>query len=365
MSSKVSQAESPESFFADMKVLICAGSGGVGKTTVAAAMGVKAAREGKKVLVLTIDPSKRLASILGIEGTHEITKVPGQNFPGELYASVIDHQKTFENFVLRASKNSENAKKMLQNKLFQQLSTNLQGSQDFTALEKLYSAYESAEFDLIILDTPPTKHAIDFLNSPQKLSALFNENITRWLRNPPGRGGGNFLTSVFAAGTRKVLQILEALTGSEFVQQLTEFFSIIEKWQSQLFDRTVAVQKLLMSQDTQFCLVSSFDLSKLKESEFFQREIKKSGFHLKYFILNRAFPEKMDLEDLELSPSSEFQSLIAQFKNLKKFYQSRERLYIDFAAKMQSEARMIKIPDYRHQLMGLEDLEKISEKVRL
>lgn len=349
-------------FFQDIKVLICAGSGGVGKTTVAAALGVKAAQEGKKVLVLTIDPSKRLASTLGIEGQDGITRVPGQHFKGELFASVINHQKTFEDFVLRAATKSESAKKMLQNKLFQQLSTNLEGSQDFTALEKLYSAYETNSFDLIILDTPPTKHAIDFLNSPQKLSALFHENVTKWFRQPASESPG-FLSAVFAAGTRKVLQILEALTGSEFIQQLTEFFTIIEKWQDQLYQRVVLVQKLLMSKETQFCLVSNFDVAKLKESEFFQKEIRKAGFHLKYVILNRAFPDNMALDEIK-DVAPEFLSLAQKMSELRSFFHYREQVYAQFTEKMKTEAQILKIPDYRHHVMGLEDLEKIARRVR-
>lgn len=349
-------------FFEGMKVLICAGSGGVGKTTVAAALGVKAAREGKKVLVLTIDPSKRLASTLGIEGRDEITRVPGQNFKGELFASVVNHQKTFEDFVLRAAKKSDSAKKMLENKLFQQLSTNLESSQDFTALEKLYSAYETQEFDLIILDTPPTKHAIDFLNAPQKLSALFHENVTRWFRQP-GAGPSSFVSNVFAAGTRKVLQILEVLTGSEFIQQLTEFFTIIEKWQDQLYQRVVSVQRLLMSPETQFCLVSNFDVAKLKESEFFQKEIRKAGFHLRFLILNRAFPENMSLDEVQNVPP-EFAGLVDRMSQLRRFFRHREEIYADFTEKMKNDAQILKIPDYRHHVMGLEDLEKIAERVR-
>ncbi|MGZ3826805.1 MAG: ArsA family ATPase, partial [Bdellovibrio sp.] len=226
--------------FKEARILVCVGSGGVGKTTVAAALGVLAAKEGKKVLVLTIDPAKRLAQTLGIEGSADITKVPGQNFKGELYASVIDHKKTFDDFVARVAKKSESVEKILKNKLYQQLSTNLSGSQEFTSMEKLYSCYASGEFDLIILDTPPTKHAIDFLHAPQKLSALFSEGVAKWFRDPEGKKAGLF-GHLLQTGTRQVLKILETLTGSSFIRELSDFFINIEQWQEQLLNRTVDV----------------------------------------------------------------------------------------------------------------------------
>ncbi len=142
-------------------------------------------------------------------------------------------------------------KKIYKNKLYQQLSTNLSGSQEFTALEKLYSAYESKEFDLIILDTPPTKHAIDFLSSPQKLSVLFSEGVAKWFRDPDGKKSG-FFGHLLQAGTKQVLKILETLTGSSFVHELSDFFLNIEQWQEQLLKRTTDVHRMLIAPTTHF-----------------------------------------------------------------------------------------------------------------
>lgn len=344
--------------FESSKILVCVGSGGVGKTTIAASLAVLAAKEGKRVLVLTIDPAKRLAQTLGIEGTKDITRVPGQNFRGELFASVVDHKKTFDDFVLRAAKKTEAAEKIFKNGLYQQLSTNLSGSQDFTALEKLYSCYESGEFDLIILDTPPTKHAIDFLSAPQKLSALFNEGVAKWFRDPEGKKSGLF-GHLLQAGTRQVLKILETLTGSNFIRELGDFFLNIEQWQGQLLKRTTDVHRMMVAPTTHFCLVTAFDQAKLKEAEYFAREIKKGGYHLKTVILNRVFPYWLDL-GTEASPEKAHQDLVRLYSQMRDYYTQKDLIYRAFEAKIKNDARVFRIPDLVKDISDLNGLEELS-----
>lgn len=346
------------SLFKDTKVLVCVGSGGVGKTTIAASLAVLAAKEGKRVLVLTIDPAKRLAQTLGIEGSKDITKVPGQNFKGELFASVIDHKKTFDDFVARAAKRTEAAQKIFNNSLYRQLSTNLSGSQEFTALEKLYSCYESGEFDLIILDTPPTKHAIDFLNAPQKLSALFSEGVAKWFRDPEGKRGG-FFGHLLQTGTRQVLKILESLTGSNFIRELGDFFVNIEQWQGKLLGRTVDVHRMLVAPTTQFCLVTAFDEAKLKEAEYFSREIKKGGYHLGTVVLNRVFPYWLDLGSAQ-DLGKEHEDLVKLYSQMRSYYNQRDKLYQQFEAGMKNQARIFRIPDLVKDVSDLGGLEELS-----
>lgn len=347
--------------FENSRVLVCVGSGGVGKTTVAASLGVLAAKEGKKVLVLTIDPAKRLAQTLGIEGCNDITKVPGQNFKGELYASVIDHKKTFDDFVLRAAKKSESADKIFKNRLYQQLSTNLSGSQEFTSLEKLYSCYDSQEFDLIILDTPPTKHAIDFLHAPQKLTTLFSEGVAKWFRDPEGKKTG-MIGHLLQAGTRQVIKILETLTGSNFIRELSDFFVNIEQWQGQLLKRTVDVHRMLVAPSTHFCLVTSFDQAKLREAEFFAKEIKKGGYHLRTVVLNRVFPYWLDLRSEKTSQKTH-QELMDLYSQMRSYYNQRDLIYQQFEANIKSDARVFRIPDMVKDISDLSGLEEIGDLI--
>lgn len=341
--------------FDGTKVLVCIGSGGVGKTTVAASLAVQAAEEGLRVLVLTIDPAKRLAQTLGIEGATGITRVPQQNFSGELFASVIDHKKTFDEFVLRAAQKSESAERLMQNRLYQQLSTSLSGSQDFTALEKLYSCVESGEFDLVILDTPPTKHAMDFLNAPQKLAALFNEGVAKWFREPTEKG---FFSGMLQLGTRQVLKALETLTGSGFIKELSDFFSSIEKWQKELNQRTTEVHRMLVSPSTQFCLVTSFDQTKLNEATYFVKEIYKGGYHLNRVVINRTFPFWLNLDGVDSDESeSKFHAL---FLEMKQYYQMRQQQYSNFADTLQKSVQLYRIPDMVEDISDIQGLEKIS-----
>jgi anion-transporting ArsA/GET3 family ATPase len=351
--------------FNNVDILVCVGNGGVGKTTVAAALGVLAARQGRKVLVLTIDPAKRLATTLGIEGAKDITKVPGQNFRGEIYASVVDHKKTFDDFVLRAAAKSESAKKLFENKLYQQLSTSLSGSQDFTALEKLYSVYESKEFDLIILDTPPAKHAIDFLNAPEKLSVLFNDKVAKWFRESKKKTAGGFVLNMINTGTRQVLSILESVTGSELLKELADFFNSIEQWQDRLEDRINNVQRMMVSPKTHFCLVTSFDSAKLLEAEYFLTELRKGGFNLQSVILNRSFPEwaQPTEKPAKVEPTAAAGTLFSLYQKEKTFYAKREKAHGDFSRRVSALATVLRLPELKEPVSDLEGLGQVADLI--
>lgn len=344
-----------------MKILVCVGNGGVGKTTLAAALGVQAAQRGQKVLVLTIDPAKRLATTLGIEGEKDITRIPGQNFKGELFASVVDHKKTFDDFVLRAAAKSGAAKKLFENRLYQQLSTSLSGSQDFTALEKLYSCYESGDFDLIILDTPPAKHAIDFLNAPQKLALLFNDKVARWFRESKNKSASGLFLNLLSTGTKQVLNLLESVTGSELIRELSDFFMSIEQWQERLEERIIKVQRMMVSPETHFCLVTSFDRAKLLEAEYFIREIRKGGYHLRAVIVNRSFPEWLS----DLKPPGEVAPAGAEmlhdlYQKEKTFYLQRDREHGEFAAKFTKDVRVLRLPEMNEPISDLQGLIRLA-----
>jgi anion-transporting ArsA/GET3 family ATPase len=311
---------------------------------------------------LTIDPAKRLATTLGIEGKKDITRVPGQNFKGELFASIVDHKQTFDDFVLRAAGKSESAKKLFQNRLYQQLSTSLSGSQDFTALEKLYSCFESKEFDLIILDTPPSKHAIDFLNAPQKLAVLFNDKVARWFRESKNKSVGGTFLNILNTGTKQVLNIMESVTGSELLRELSDFFMSIEQWQEHLEARIINVHRMMVSSDTQFCLVTSFDQAKLLEAEYFLREIRKGGYNLRSVILNRSYPEWFsDKENPLYEAPAGSEKIFTLYQQEKAFYSQRDREHKKFAAHISKSVQVLRLPELSDPISDLHGLIKVAE----
>ncbi|HVK60219.1 MAG TPA: ArsA family ATPase, partial [Bdellovibrionales bacterium] len=175
-------------------MLVCVGSGGVGKTTVSSALAMRGAQLGRRVLVLTVDPAKRLATALGLEDAGGVSggerQVPLADVKGSLHAAVIDSKAIFDDFIRTHSKEADVVARIMRNRLYQQMSTTLSGAQEFTALERLLQGSESDRFDLVILDTPPTKHAMDFLSAPERIQSLFQDSVTKWFMAPDEKPQG-------------------------------------------------------------------------------------------------------------------------------------------------------------------------------
>jgi anion-transporting ArsA/GET3 family ATPase len=357
--------ENLDKLLRESKVIVCAGSGGVGKTTISASLGTRAAGLGLKTLVLTVDPAKRLATALGLDLSDDNEKrVPGQNFTGELYAAVIDSRKTFDQFIARHAADKTQADRILRNRLYQQLSTTLSGSQEFTSLERLLEAVESKRFDLVILDTPPTKHAMDFFTAPQRIHALFQDSVTKWFMG--GGNPGGFISGLISRGTRTVLKSLEILTGGQFIEELVDFFAAMRAVQKTLRDRSVAVQKLLSSSSVKFFVITSFDAAKIEEAKYLHGALKKLGFSLEAVIINRAFPlwlhDEARQKSLEANDPAT-QKVLLFFEEFRKFHSFRYSLYEDFAKSLKGSANLFRIPDFGEDVSGLADLQKLANRL--
>lgn len=340
------------------KTLICIGSGGVGKTTMAASIAVGLATEGKKVLVLTIDPSMRLAQTLGISLSGEVEKVKlGADAKGQLFASVIDHQKTFEWFIRSASANTNaDVNSLIHNKLYQQLSGRLSGSQDFTSLVSLYRYVESGEYDLVILDTPPSQHTWNFLRAPEKIAMLFNAGVASWFRQSSDEKPG-LLKRVLNVGTTQVLKALETLTGSQFMKELSAFFRAVQKWEGPLENYISNCHRVLTSPSTEFLLVTALDSSRLIEAQKLSREILKHGYKLTSVVINRV-PEWANL-----GPADR-ESLSPRLKELIEYYESLEKALTSRLTQLKKSLNIYKCAELRQNSENVETLLQNHRQIR-
>lgn len=354
-----------DQLLATKKVIICCGSGGVGKTSLSAALAFRAAELGKKTLVMTIDPAKRLANALGLDALND-TEIRVPTDKGELYAEMLDMKRTFDDFIARLAPTPEAATKVLTNNVYQQLSTALNGSQEYTALERLLQATSSGKFDLVILDTPPTKHAIDFLNAPAKIHTLFQESIMKWFLMPFSTLDKLSL-GLMNRGTKAAFKILEKIAGSEFISTINDFFSAIRDWQKTLRDRTAEVHRLLTNQSTGFILITGFNSVKIEEARFFENSLKKGGYQLSGIIVNRAFPLWSDVENNFLSEeqtsNEALNKLKKHYKELKRYYQIHLQSYTDFEKELRQQLVFLKIPDLNQDIHNLDGLKILAERL--
>jgi anion-transporting ArsA/GET3 family ATPase len=278
----------------EKRVLICCGSGGVGKTTTAAAISLYAAMEGLKTIVLTIDPAKRLATSLGIADIdYRERQIPaeewekiGLNPKAPLYAMMLDTKRTFDHLIQKYSSNSETAEAILNNKLYQHLSNMMAGSQEYMAMEKLFEVAQDGDYDLIVLDTPPSRHALDFLEAPEKMRHMIGDSILRLFLKPSifiSRAGFKLLDK----SMRRIMSSFDKVTGFEFLQDLSEMLVTTSGLLEGFQERAERVEKLLHDLKTSFLLVASPQPIPLREVEFFYRKIDEYGFPFGGFIFNR------------------------------------------------------------------------------
>lgn len=366
-----------EEFLKNHKVIVCGGSGGVGKTTISAALGVLAANHGLHVLVLTIDPAKRLATALGLDriGANDTQIKLETSSGGKLHISMVESKVIFDQFVKAAAPNAGAADKLLKNRLYEKLSTTLSGSQEYTSLEKLYSSVNDKKYDLIILDTPPSKHALDFLKSPQKIYNLFQDSVLTWFMKKQSGQEVGFIRGLIQQGTMRAIRTLEVLTGAGFVDEMVEFFNAVSSWQPVLRDHSIAVHNLLTSDKTAFVLVTSFDKSKIAEARTFYKELRKGGYHLHKVIINRSLPEwLLDAEELATEAlkgaSDEVKSLAQYATAIKKFYYRHQNAYNNFESEVGQESardvrvQFLRIRDFDEDIVDLTGLNRVADEIQ-
>jgi anion-transporting ArsA/GET3 family ATPase len=290
-----------ESLLATKEIVVFCGSGGVGKTSVAASAALAAAtRLGGKVLVVTVDPAKRLADALGIEGIGNVERrVPEEAFAaaglqprGELWAAMLDTKQSWDALVMRHAPDEETAHRILDNRLYDNLTARFVQSHDYVAMERLFDIHQTGVYDLIIVDTPPTRNALDFLDAPARMADFFGGRLLRWL-TAPYRVGGRRGARVLTMASRPFYQVADRILGSQFLQDIAEFFLNFQSMYDGFVARSRAVEALLHDKRTTFVVVTTLEDAPLREGELFCSELVKRTFHLGALVLNKTLPRDL------------------------------------------------------------------------
>jgi anion-transporting ArsA/GET3 family ATPase len=279
---------------ASRRVLVTVGAGGVGKTTTAAALSVAAARQGKRVLCLTIDPAKRLAESLGIgEMTAEAVTVDPKRFEaaglevsGSLTAMMLDTKSTFDDLIHKYSSSPGKAERLLSNKLYQHISTSLAGTQEYMAMEKLAMVKEDPRYDLIVLDTPPTANALDFLDAPERLLEALDSAAMKWFVEA-FQTSGKFSLNLIAKSAATVLRTIGKITGGGFLEAMAEFIAELNDLFGGFKVRAARVQQALRADDVAFVLVTSPSPPAIREVMYFAERLEEARMPRGALVVNR------------------------------------------------------------------------------
>jgi anion-transporting ArsA/GET3 family ATPase len=281
------------------RVILCVGCGGVGKTTTAAAMGLAAAMAGKRTLCITIDPARRLAESLGFsQMTSDAQRVEperleraGLHVPGSLTVMMLDTKGTFDDLVRRHASSPDVRDRILQNRLYRHVSTSLAGTQEYMAMEKLYALKADPRWDLIVVDTPPTANALDFLDAPERMIDAIDSTVLRWLVaafQSSGKLGVNLLARSAAAALRGVAR----LTGQGFLEAMAEFVVLFNEMFGGFRKRADEVRKALRGPEVAYVLVTSPDPLSIREIRFFAQRLREMQMPRDAVVVNRVHPPR-------------------------------------------------------------------------
>ena len=275
------------------EMVLVAGSGGVGKTTAAAAMAVAAAIEvGGRVLVLTVDPARRLADALGVGAIgNTATRVPDDAFAatgvkprGELWAAMLDTKAGWDELIHRHAPDARTRDAVLANPLYQNITSRFVHSHDYLAMERLHELHAGGEFDLIIVDTPPSRNALDVLDAPSRMKEFFGSKLLRWLTVP-------YRSRLFTMASKPFYQVADKVLGSRFLEDIAEFFMLFQAMEKGFVAHAGEVEQLLGDPRTTFVVVSTLEAAPTHEAGYLARELTRRDLHLGAIIANRVLPD--------------------------------------------------------------------------
>jgi anion-transporting ArsA/GET3 family ATPase len=288
----------------EARVLVCAGTGGVGKTTIAAALAIQAALLGRRTLVLTIDPARRLADALGLEelgsspAPVDLTNLDRED-AASLDAMMLDAKPTFDRLITRLTPDIEERRRILDNRIYQHLSSALAGSAEYAAMEQVHELVHSKRYDLIVVDTPPADHALDFLRAPRRLREFLESRFVATLVRP-AMSASRIGLRLFARPLHLMLSLLERIAGIGFLDDLSEFLSAIDGLSQGFRDRATRVEDVLLGDDTGFVLISAGNEGSNTSTLEFMSELDEFRVPLIAVIANRVRPWPLESSPAEL-----------------------------------------------------------------
>jgi anion-transporting ArsA/GET3 family ATPase len=360
----------------DARVIVCCGTGGVGKTTTSAVLALAAARHGRDAVVVTIDPAKRLADTLGLESlpdvAHEIERGrwdPDGSAPpgGRLSALMLDTRATFDALVHKHAQSPEQADRILANRFYRNIAGALSGTQEYMAMEKLHELHDEGGYDLIVVDTPPTRHALDFLDAPARLTRLLDNRIFRFLMVPTRTylRAASVAVQAFLRGVAKAV-------GSEVIDDIVAFFRAFEGMEQGFRERAATVTELLVDPRTGFVLVTTPRRDAVDEAEFFAARLRESNLRVAALVVNRVHPDfgtdqsPSDLRaravELAAAGNAAAARLATRFENLADYVglAARERDELARAGQRIGAGMVTYVPSLAHDVVDFAALEAVA-----
>ena len=351
-------------------VIVCCGSGGTGKTTISAAIGLASAAQGLKACVVTIDPARRLADALGLDNLGNTPRRITGAWSGELSAVMLDAKGTFDDLVVRYSQSREQADRILQNRLYRNLTSALSGTQEYMAMEKLYELHSEGGFDLVVVDTPPTRHALDFVDAPRRLYSFLENRVFR-LVLAPTRAYLKAMT--FAANA--LLRTISRVAGSEIVEDAIAFFRAFEGMEEGFRERARRVEDLLANPGTAFVLVVAPREDSIDEARFFTRRLAEGSIPVSALVVNRLLPKfgtdlptgevpspaqpPADAPDLPLPDPLAYEELRRNLEEFLVVARSEEQYVAELAGEV-APAPVVRVPFLKEDVHDIEGLQVVA-----
>ena len=353
------------------EVVVCAGSGGVGKTTTAAAVALGMASRGKKVAVLTIDPARRLANALGLPELGNEERRVDATVDGELWAMMLDAKRTFDELIEVHAPDEATRNAVLGNRIYQELSNAVAGSQEYMAMEKLHELHQEGRYDLLVLDTPPTRNALDFIDAPKQLAAFIDSRALQFF-TAPGRLG----LKVFGRGTGVVFSVMKRATGIDLLQDLSEFFRSFGGMAEGFRERAERVNALLADSRSAFVLVTSPRRDAIEEAAFFRQRLREADLPFAGVVANRvrqaggvregpgsartgamSSPDPAELERLLGEPLA--RKVLRSHEDERRLAE-RDRANLDELRRKLGRKPMIEVPDLDHDVHDVDGLREMG-----